>query len=200
MAQVKGVVQAIETKEVSGGRTAYSLRVGGQSYGAGLFKPKCSEGDYVTFEEERNGNYKNIARNSLKVSDYKPTPEDTPASKTSAATSGYSNKSTGVDWDAKAKADAERQDTISRQASSNSAIAFMQIMSANDALGLPKSTAKGAQAKALTALLRKLEVEFYERNTGKVWVDITPNQKQENEQADGEEDQEEGAPSDEGWD
>ena len=194
MAQVKGVVQAIEQKEVSGGRTAYSLRVGGQSYGAGLFKPKCSEGDYVTFEEERNGNYKNIARNSLKVSDYKPAPEDAPAPTKSAA------KSTGVDWDAKAKADAERQDTISRQASSNSAIAFMQIMSANDALGLPKSTAKGAQAKALTALLRKLEVEFYERNTGKVWVDITPNQKQENEQADGDEDQEEGAPSDEGWD
>ena len=194
MAQVKGVVQAIEQKEVSGGRTAYSLRVGGQLYGAGLFKPKCSEGDYVTFEEERNGNYKNIARNSLKVSDYKPAPEDNPAPAKSAA------KSTGVDWDAKAKADAERQDTISRQASSNSAIAFMQIMSANDALGLPKSTAKGAQAKALTALLRKLEVEFYERNTGKVWVDITPNQKQENEQADGDEDQEEGAPSDEGWD
>ena len=195
MAQVKGVVQAIETKQVSGGtKTAYSIVVGGQGYGAGLFKPKCKEGDYVTFEVEMNGNYKNVARNSLSVSDYKPAPEDTPAPTKSAA------KSTGVDWDAKAKADAERQDTISRQASSNSAIAFMQIMSANDALGLPKSTAKGAQAKALTALLRKLEVEFYERNTGKVWVDITPNQKQENEQADGEEDQEEGAPSDEGWD
>ena len=192
MAQVKGVVQAIEQKEVSGGRTAYSLRVGGQSYGAGLFKPKCSEGDYVTFEEERNGNYKNIARNSLKVSDYKPAPEDAPAPTKSAA------KTTGVDWDAKAKADAERQDTISRQASSNSAIAFMQIMSANDALGLPKSTAKGAQAKALTALLRKLEVEFYERNTGKVWVDIMP--KQETEQADGDDEQEDGASSDEGWD
>ena len=195
MAQVKGVVQAIETKQVSGGtKTAYSIVVGGQGYGAGLFKPKCKEGDYVTFEVEMNGNYKNVARNSLSVSDYKPTAEDTSAPTKSAA------KTTGVDWDAKAKADAERQDTISRQASSNSAIAFMQIMSANDALGLPKSTAKGAQAKALTALLRKLEVEFYERNTGKVWVDITPNQKQENEQADGEEDQEEGAPSDEGWD
>lgn len=200
MAQVKGVVQAIETKQVSGGtKTAYSIVVGGQGYGAGLFKPKCKEGDYVTFEVEMNGNYKNVARNSLSVSDYKPTAEDAP-SKTSAATSGYSNKSTGVDWDAKAKADAERQDTISRQASSNSAIAFMQIMSANDALGLPKSTAKGAQAKALTALLRKLEVEFYERNTGKVWVDITPKQKQETEQAGGDDEQEDGASSDEGWD
>ena len=195
MAQVKGVVQAIETKQVSGGtKTAYSIVVGGQGYGAGLFKPKCKEGDYVTFEVEMNGNYKNVARNSLSVSDYKPAPEDTPAPTKSAA------KTAGVDWDAKAKADAERQDTISRQASSNSAIAFMQIMSANDALGLPKSTAKGAQAKALTALLRKLEVEFYERNTGKVWVDITPKQKQETEQADGEDEQEDGASSDEGWD
>ena len=199
MAQVKGVVQAIEQKEVSGGRTAYSLRVGGQSYGAGLFKPKCSEGDYVTFEEERNGNYKNIARNSLKVSDYKPTPEDTPApTTTSSKASGGMTKDQY--WENKEKLDLERQDVISRQSSSNSAIAFMQIMSANDALGLPKSTAKGAQAKALTALLRKLEVEFYERNTGKVWVDITPNQKQENEQADGEDEQEDGASSDEGWD
>lgn len=194
MAQIKGVVQAIETREVSGGRTAYSLRVGGQSYGAGLFKPKCKEGDYVTFEEELNGIYRNVARNSLKVSDYKEVPEDVPAPAKTAT------RSTGVDWDAKAKADAERQDTISRQASSNSAIAFMQILSANDALGLPKSTAKGAQAKALTALLRKLEVEFYERNTGKVWVDITPNQKKETEQADGDEGQEGGAPSDEAWD
>lgn len=195
MAQVKGVVQAIESREVSGGRTAYSLRVGGESYGAGLFKPKCKEGDYVTFEEERNGNYKNVARNSLKVSDYKPTAEDTPA-----PAKQVGSKSAGVDWDAKAKADAERQDTISRQASSNSAIAFMQVMSANDALGLPKATAKGAQAKALTALLRKLEVEFYERNTGKTWVDISPKQKQETEQADGEDEQEDGASSDEGWD
>ena len=194
MAQVKGVVQAIETREVSGGRTSYTLKVAGEGYSAGLFKPKCKEGDYITFEVAMNGNYKNVARNSLSVSDYKPAPEDTPAPTKSAA------KSTGVDWDAKAKADAERQDTISRQASSNSAIAFMQIMSANEALGLPKSTAKGAQAKALTALLCKLEVEFYERNTGKVWVDITPKQKQETEQADGGDEQEDGAASDEGWD
>ena len=195
MAQVKGVVQAVETREVSGGRTAYSVRVGGQSYGAGLFKPKCKEGDYVTFEEERNGNYKNIARGSLKVSDYKPSPEEE-----KVETKPYTPNSGGVDWDAKAKADAERQDTISRQASSNSAIAFMQIMSDNDALGLPKTDTRGAKAKALTALLRKLEVEFYERNTGKTYVDITPSAEQPVEKEEDEESFEEAASSDQGWD
>lgn len=200
MAQVKGVVQAIETKQVSGGtKTAYSIVVGGQGYGAGLFKPKCKEGDYVTFEVEMNGNYKNVARNSLSVSDYKPTAEDTSAP-TKSGTKSAGGMTKEQYWDNKEKLDLERQDVISRQSSSNSAIAFMQVMSANDALGLPKSTAKGAQAKALTALLRKLEVEFYERNTGKVWVDITPKQKQETEQADGEDEQEDGASSDEGWD
>lgn len=195
MAQIKGVVQAVEAREVSGGRTAYSVRVGGQSYGAGLFKPKCNEGDYVTFEEERNGNYKNIARGSLKVTDYKPSPEEE-----KVETKTYTPKSGGVDWDAKAKADAERQDTISRQASSNSAIAFMQIMSDNDALGLPKTDTRGAKAKALTALLRKLEVEFYERNTGKTYVDITPSAEQPVDKEEGEESFEEAASSDQGWD
>ena len=197
MAQVKGVVQAIESREVSGGRTAYSLRVGGQSYGAGLFKPKCKEGDYVTFEEERNGNYKNIARNSLKVSDYKPAPEDAPAPAPATVKSSSGNKDTY--WEDKAKADIERQDTISRQAASNSAIEFMKIMSENDALGLPKSDAKGAKAKALVALLHKLEVEFYERNTGKTYVDITP--KAQAEAADeADEDQEEAFDPDQAWD
>lgn len=186
MAQVKGVVQEITQREVSGGRTAYSLKIAGQSYGAGLYKPKCKEGDYVTFDVEENGQYKNVGRNSLKVSDYKPTAEESaPAASAPAA------KASGG-WD-------DRQDTISRQAASNTAIAFMQIMSDNEALGLPKSDAKGAKAKALIAILHRLEQEIYERNTGKTYVDISPKQKLE-EAGDPESMEDEGAAPDDSWD
>lgn len=167
MSQVSGVVQAIETKEVSGGRTAYSIRVAGDLYGAGLFAPKVSVGDYVTFNVEFNGNFKNVGRNSLKKSSHKPAPDEGPTLAPTAPAPSTSY----------AKSNDDRQETISRQAASNTAIALLQVLSDNDALGLPKSDAKGAKAKAVLAIMHKLEADFYERNTGKVYVDISPKAK-----------------------
>lgn len=199
MAQHSGVIQAIETREVSGGRKAYSLRIGGEAFGAGLYAPKAKEGDYVTFEVEMNGNYKNVGRNSLRVSEYKPAPAETTPTPATTKTAGTGNKDQY--WENKEKVDIERQDTISRQAASNSALAFMSVLASQDALGLPKSEAKGVRIKALTALLNKLEAEFYERNTGKAYVSIAPVVKDaKGEDAGDEQAEEQGAFPDQSWD
>ena len=153
---VSGIVQEIKTRDVAGGKKAYNVVVGGQSYGAGLFAPKCKEGDYVTFEtEERNG-FINIAPRSLKVGKV---PSEAVAKAAAQTTGGSFDK---------------RQDAISRQAASNTAIAFMQLLASQDALPVPASKSKGDKQAALEALLQGYEQRFYEHNTGNKWVNIAP--------------------------
>ncbi len=163
MAEITGIIQEIQTKTVTGGKTAYSIVVGGQAYGAGLYAPKCVVGDYVKFELDDARGYKNVERNSLKVSKNKP-PADAVAQ---AAASAPQKTSTGASFD-------NRQDTISRQAASNTAIQFMTLLSANDALGLPAATAKGKRLEVMETMLAEYTKEFYENNTGVKWKDIGP--------------------------
>jgi hypothetical protein len=163
MADMTGVVQAINAKPVSGGKTAYDIVVAGQSYGVGLYAPKCKIGDYVKFEIDDSRGYKNVARNSLKVSANKPPAE----AMEQAAATAPSVSTTGGTVD-------HRQEVISRQAASNTAIEFMKVLSANDALGLPKTDTKGKRMEVLEAMLAKYTQEFYEKNTGVVFKDISP--------------------------
>lgn len=162
MTEMTGVVQEIRPKAVAGGKTAYDVVVGGQAYGYGLYAPKAKAGDYVKFEIDESRGYKNVARNSLKVSPNKPPAEALAAAEASAP----KVSSTGGSFDT-------RQDSISRQAASNTAIAFMQLLAGADALGLPTG-AKGNKQAALEDMLHKYESEFYERNTGVKWKDISP--------------------------
>lgn len=158
--EMTGVVQEIKAKPVAGGKTAYDILVGGQAYGVGLYAPKCKAGDYVKFEIDDSRGYKNVARNSLKVSANKP-PADVLAE---ASATAPKQSTAGGTFDL-------RQDMISRQAASNTAIAFLQFLQAAGAL---PTAAKGKQQEVMEQMLARYEQEFYERNTGAAWKDISP--------------------------
>lgn len=183
---ITGVVQEVQTRDVSGGKKAYNVVVGGQSYGAGLFAPKCKVGDYVQFEVDESRGFKNVARGSLKVSKNKPPAEAV----AEAAATAPKVSTTGGTVDM-------RQDTISRQAAMNTAIQFMTLLSSNDALGLPAS-AKGKKQEVLESMLAKYMAEFYERNTGVAYKDISPSAAKTEEAKDAPEAVED-TPADEEW-
>jgi hypothetical protein len=184
MADMTGVVQEVQTRDVSGGKKAYNIVVGGQSYGVGLYAPKCKVGDYVKFEIDESRGYKNVARNSLKVSANK-----APAEAMAEAEATAPRKtSTGGSVDT-------RQDTISRQAAMNTAIQFMTLL--QSAGVLPAATAKGKGQESLELMLKQYSKDFYEMNTGVVYKDITPGTKNDDVPV---ETAEQSAPSDEKWD
>lgn len=163
MAEVTGVVQEIKAI-ARGGKTVYDIVVGGQSYGAGFYAPKCKQGDYIKFTIDDSRGYQNVARGSLKVSSHKPPAEAVAEAQATAPV----KTNAGGTFDS-------RQDIISRQSASNSAIAFLQLAQAADALGLPASAAKGKKQEVLEAMLKKYTQMFYEFNTGAAFKDISPN-------------------------
>lgn len=163
MSEVSGVIQSIDARSVAGGKTAYDIVVAGQRYGAGFFQPKVKVGDYVTFTAAINGNFKNVERGTLKASAYKPEAADAaPASGARPAV-----KQAVSSFDA-------RQDAISRQAASNTAIAWVGFLHSAGALPVG-SKSKGALQAALDTIREEYEKSFYERNTGVEWKDISPN-------------------------
>lgn len=184
MGSVTGVIQEIQKRSVSGGRTAYNIVVAGESYGVGLYPPKAKEGDYVKFDVDEARGYKNVARNSLKVSTKAPPAEAVAEAK---ATAG--------------KQDA-KQDIIERQSAANTAVAFLAVAQAADALGLPKTDAKGKRLEALEALFKKYTTALYEQNTGKEWKDIAPSGSPEPEVEEHAQDEAAAAAAeaDDGWD
>lgn len=166
MSTVTGVIQSITTRSTRAGDMA-DISVAGQRYGAGLVKYlKCKEGDYVTFEVEENGNFKNVTRNSMKVSKNKP-PAD-------AVAEAKATASKGGGFDA-------RQDAISRQAASNTAIAWLDLLRQMEAINITATQAKskGGVMSYMDTLRREYEKEFYEANTGNEWKSIAPNKDKE---------------------
>lgn len=167
MSTCTGVIQSITTRATRAGDMA-DIQVAGQRYGAGLAKYlKAKEGDYVTFEVEENGNFKNVARNSLKVSKNKPPAEAVAEAKATAGKSGFDS----------------RQDAISRQAASNTAIAWLELLQKMDAIHVTATQAKskGGTMAYLDALRVQYEKEFYEANTGNEWKSIAPTKDEEEE-------------------
>lgn len=159
MSVITGVVQRIEVKDVAGGKKAYNVVVAGERYGAGLYAPKCKEGDYVQFELDESRGYKNVGRNSLKVNT-KGAPPEAIAEATATAAK------------AAAPENSQKQETIERQSAHNTAIAFLAVAQSADALGLSTAAGKGKKLDSLDVLLEKYTTYFYERNTGKVWKDL----------------------------
>jgi hypothetical protein len=190
MAEVmKGVIQAIETRSVAGGKTAYGIKVAGTTYGAGLYAPKAKEGDYVQFTVDDSRGYKNVERGTLKVLPNKPTDhQEAPA---------YNVKSYPSKQGAGGSSFDARQDAISRQAASNTALAYLTLQQAAGCLPLPSK--KADIAEALDALLKETTVAFYEQNTGVTWKDIGPKKKDSGDESSGDE-EESSDPADEQWD
>lgn len=172
MSTVTGIVQKVE-KMQRGQWEMADIYVAGQKYGAGPAKfLKAKEGDYVQFESEQNGNFLNVVRNSLKVSKNKP-----PAEALEEAKKTSSNVSQAV------KGFDNRQDIISRQSASNTAVAYMQVLQAADAIAVPagKAKSKGGIMEYYDTLLAEYTKFFFESNTGQEWKDIRPSAKSEEE-------------------
>ena len=157
---ISGVIQQIKTKQTKIG-TMYDIQVNGDFWGVGKYAPKAKEGDYVTFTPEYNGNFKNVERGTLKVSANKP-------ANTGNAQASSNVRAASNSFDA-------RQDAISRQAASNTAIAWLTMLHTAGALPVSTSKSKGGQQEALDVLRRQYEKEFYEANTGVEWKNISPN-------------------------
>ena len=187
MSTVTGIIQKIETSQ-RGAWLMADITVAGQRYGAGPHKYlKAKEGDYVTFDAVQNGSFWQIERNSLKVSKNKPPAE---AVAEAAATKANVARAVGG-FDA-------RQDAISRQAASNTAISWLTFLQSMEAINIPATQAKtkGGSMAYLDTLRREYEKEFYEANTGNEWKNISPSK----EEADyPEEEEAAGAPADEPW-
>lgn len=161
--EITGIIQEVRNKSVAGGRNAYDIVVGGQTYGYGLYPPKAKQGDYVRFTVDESRGYKNVARNSLMVSKNKPPAEAVAEAQASAPKKNAAGES--VD---------SRQDSILRQSSMNYAIAYLGVLAQAGALAVP--TTKGKGQEYMDTLRKKYTQEFYEANSGLVWKDISPNQ------------------------
>ena len=114
MAKTSGIVTQVRSRETKVG-TMYDLVVNGISYGAGKYPPRdIKDGDFVTFEFTENGNFKNLVPRSLRKDDA-PAPAAVSAAKAETRT-------------VVAQTD-KRQETISKQANLNTAIALVQLLS-----------------------------------------------------------------------
>lgn len=157
---ISGVIQQLKSKQTKIGEM-WDIQVNGDFYGVGKYKPKAKEGDYVTFTPEYNGNFKNVERGTLKVSANKP--------------ANVSNSAPSANVRAASNSFDARQDAISRQAASNTAIAWLNMLHTAGALPIATSKSKGSQQEALDTIRRQYEKEFFEANTGVEWKNISPN-------------------------
>lgn len=129
----------------------YALKIDGTYYGVGKYPPRgIEQGDVVEFEVEYNGNFKNVARGTLRKAD------------ASAAPAPEAKKA----W-SKASSFDDRQDVISKQAALNTALEFLRFAKENETLPVPKTKNQGY------GYLKQLWLEeasfLYGLNTGKDW-------------------------------
>lgn len=145
----------IEARQTKVG-TMYDLHFSdGNKVGAGRFMPKgATEGEYYQYEFDMNGNFKNLRSGSLSKLD-KPAGVTPPTAPRTGSSGNFD----------------ERQDTISKQAALNSAIAFASLAQAADALPIgAKNLAPAKRLDALTSVINELTSRFYHQATGKTFV------------------------------
>lgn len=141
---VTGQVQQIQERQTAMG-VMYNIKVGGEWYGLGSFKPSFAEGANISFDYVQKGNFKNVTSRSIEVGVAAPA---APAKATRGAPSGNAKDDY---WAAKEERDVGTQRAIQLQASRNAAIAF--IVPAAVA-GLVKLPAKAEdKLTALSALV-----------------------------------------------
>lgn len=110
--------------------------------------PKCKEGDYIVFEYEEDGKYRNVVEGSAKIraADKAPTPPPAPQSGSASAAGGST------------------QQSIHYQNSRTAAIKLVDLLLNNDALSI--TGAKGAAGKAarfeeITEAVDQQTVKFF---------------------------------------
>lgn len=156
--EIQGVVGQVAEFKTNTGKTVYSIVVDGKKYSAGFDKPPCQIGDNVAFGTVMNGQYINVAKNSIRV--LPPSAGNTGgvARQPAAGANNY----------------ADRQDTISRQAASNTALQFVTLAHSIEALDIKKTAKADDKLAALEALVTQYTIFFYEQNTGVEYKSIAP--------------------------
>lgn len=150
MSNGKGVVEQIQEFKAPSGAIMYNLTISGDRYGFGSNKPNCNEGDTIEFEFEQKGKFSNGNSKSVKVV----------AKSTGTASSGGGSYG---------KTPAT-QTTISKQAALNSALAFVNILVAAEAVpGVTKTAKSEDKYGILESLVVEKTHEYYAQSTGTEW-------------------------------
>lgn len=177
MSQVQGVVE-----QVSQRGKATNIKVNGAWFGAGFNGVPCQQGDTVSFTVEQNGQYANVARNSLQVINGGGAPQQpqqqpyqAPAQtyakpqRRQAPTSGGGGVTKDDYWKNREERDVETQKRIQLQASRNSAIATASAALAAGILPVP---AKKADAfDAFVAVIDELTERYNNQTSGEEAVE-----------------------------
>lgn len=158
MAKSQGLIGEIKEQSTAYG-TMYNYVINGETFGAGKFPPKgVAVGDYIEFEFVEKGRYKNLESKSVRKVE-KPSGEQVA---TATAATATAVRSFGKD-----------QDTISKQAARNTAVAFLTLLASQDAIPVAASAKPAARFDAIRGMLEKLTQEFYDYSTGKSPTPLT---------------------------
>lgn len=154
MSKITGVVTDIKGF-AAGNNTMYSIFVDGARYGTGPVKPSCNVGDTISFDVIQKGQYLNVVPRSITVVSAA-SPSEQARATTAAARGGGGGYN-----------DPARQDTISKQAAINSAIAFMNVAQAAGAIpGVTAKTSAEQKFELLEQLTMRKVSDFYSFSTG----------------------------------
>lgn len=153
--KVVGKIQDISSRGVSGNRTAYGLVVDGENYSVGLYAPRgVAVGDNVEFEVEVNGQYRNVAKGTLRKAygaAASPAPIDQPMPTSAPSTKPFVS-------------DTDRQSIISRQAALNTALSYVNILLETESVPLPKTAAD--RLAFIESLVFDSTAKFHKFSTG----------------------------------
>lgn len=172
--KASGIVSEIKSKPTKFG-DMYDLIINGTAYGHGKYPPRgIVAGDFVTFEFDTkiNGQYtnRNIVSKSLRKDD-SPAPAAVDAAKAETRT-------------VLATAD-KRQETISKQANLNSAIALVTQIIAVGGLKFPANAKPPAIYEAVEGLVLDQAAKLYRLTTGETWdIETMTNKKEAKKAAD----------------
>jgi len=150
MSKVTGVVERM-TSRAAGRGHVWSIKVNDSWYGGMWDEPACKEGDTVEFTVTRNGQYENVAKNSLSVIPSLPS-------------------TGGATGDGPAAVTNPTQTKIAWQAARNSAIALVAAALGAEAIQLPAK--KGDKYDALLDIVDDLTVRYFQDTSD---VDATIN-------------------------
>ena len=150
-----GYLQEVVKKQTKVGDMFDLVFTNGDRLGAGKYLPKNAvPGKYFNYEVETNGNFKNLARNSLVEGK---APEGAAASAASSAAPARASGGNSYD---------SRQDVISKQAAFNTSIAFVKLLAESDALPIAASVKAAKKADAIEAIVLDYASKFHKRSTG----------------------------------
>lgn len=142
----------IEKRDTAAGVMTDFFFSDGNKVGAGKFPPKfATEGEYYAYDFVEKGQYKNLVAGSLKGL---PKPQGVAAPAAAKAPAVSYGKSS------------ETQETISRQAAANTAIAYLKILVDTDSLPVAKA-AKAKKADLMDEILREYMDKFHRWSTHK---------------------------------